>query len=293
MTAVLLAAALAVQQPDLRDAESVTRLLASLRAADPAVCELAGRTLTNHWGWMGDAGDEPMPAPMPMPMPAPMPMPFAGRGPGISGPNVSYRAGHGARAQVLAAFRTALRDQSRCVRRIAARMVAREQPTWASTEFGAMAKDADAGLRETGMLGLGELEDPRTIGAMTSGLGDRDVAVRAMAAWALGQLRNSKRSPLWGRPSATTRRSSAGEPPGRWARSKTRRRWRRSSGRSATATPRCGARRRGPWARSRAPRPCRCCGRCWRCRLGHPAHGDLGAGRDRGRLRRWRYWPRS
>ena len=34
MTAVLLAAALAVQQPGLRDADSVVRLLASLRAAD-------------------------------------------------------------------------------------------------------------------------------------------------------------------------------------------------------------------------------------------------------------------
>jgi hypothetical protein len=48
-------------------------------------------------------------------------------------------------AKVLAVFRTALRDQSRCVRRIAARMVAREEPTWAASEFGALAKDADGG----------------------------------------------------------------------------------------------------------------------------------------------------
>ena len=69
--AVLLTAALAIQQPDLRDAESVGRLLASLRAADPAVCELAGRSLTNFGGmWDGD-----VPAPMPMPMPMPMPNP--------------------------------------------------------------------------------------------------------------------------------------------------------------------------------------------------------------------------
>ena len=50
MTAVLLAAALAVQHADLRDADSVGRLLTSLRAADPAVCEMAGRTVTNSWG---------------------------------------------------------------------------------------------------------------------------------------------------------------------------------------------------------------------------------------------------
>ena len=161
----------------------------------------------------GDIGDEPMPAPMPMPMPAPMPMPLAGRGPGISGPNISYRNGRALDARVLAAFRTALRDPSRCVRRIAARMVAREAPTWAAAEFGALAKDAEAGFREIGMLGLGELEDPRTIGAITTGLGDRDVAVRAMAAWALGQLELLEAVPTLGKAlgdeSALVRRRAA------------------------------------------------------------------------------------
>ena len=37
MMAVLLAAALAAQQPDLRDAAAVNTLLASLRTADPMV----------------------------------------------------------------------------------------------------------------------------------------------------------------------------------------------------------------------------------------------------------------
>ena len=187
MTALFLAAALAAQQPVLRDAAAVNSLLASLRIADPAVCEMAGRTLTNQWGWGSESGDEPMPEPM-QPMPVPMPMPFASGGLNIAGPNVGRRGGIALDAKVVAIFRTALRDQSRCVRRIAARMVAREQPTWAASEFGALAKDDDAGLREIGLLGLGELEDARTIGAMTSALGDRDVNVRAMAAWALGQL---------------------------------------------------------------------------------------------------------
>src|SRR5215207_10586029 len=108
MTAVLLAAALAVQPPDLRDAGAVTRLLAMLRTADATMCEMAGRTLTNQWGWGwgGDLADEPMPAPMPtpMPVPMPMPMPFAGRGPGIAGPNVSHRAVRAIDATVLAVF---------------------------------------------------------------------------------------------------------------------------------------------------------------------------------------------
>ena len=157
MTALFLAAALAAQQPDLRDAGTVNHLLASLRTADAAVCEMAGRTLTNQWGWGGDVGDPPMPAPMPMPVP--MPMPFAGGQLNIAGPSVGRRGGNALDAKVVAVFRTALRDQSRCVRRIAARMVAREQPTWAASEFGALAKDADAGIREIGLLGLGALED--------------------------------------------------------------------------------------------------------------------------------------
>ena len=196
MMATLLAAALTTQQPtqeiDILDADAVSRQLASLRAADPAVCEMAGRTLTNQWGWGHDIADEPMPVPMPTPMPVPMPMPFAGSGPDISGPNVGDRAGRALDAKVLAVFRAALRDQSRCIRRIAARVVAREEPAWAPSEFGALAKEADAGLREIALLGLGQLEDPRTLGTMTTALGDRDVNVRAMAAWALGQLEDTR-----------------------------------------------------------------------------------------------------
>ena len=79
MITILLAAALAAQQPELRDVAAVSQLLGSLRTADPAVCEMAGRTLTNQWGWGGDFSDEAMPSPMPMPVP--MPMPFAAEQP--------------------------------------------------------------------------------------------------------------------------------------------------------------------------------------------------------------------
>ena len=175
MTALLLVAVLATQQPDLRDAESVTRLLASLRTAEPAVCELAGRSLTNFGGWNGWDGNDPMPAPMPMPMPVPMPMPFAGRGVGVSAPKIGRLGRNEMDPRALAAYRTALRDQSRCVRRIAARIVARERPAWAAAEFAALAKDAEAGYREIGILGLGELEDPKSIGAVTAGLTDGEI----------------------------------------------------------------------------------------------------------------------
>src|SRR5918996_6032024 len=62
--------------PIQRDSAEVARLLASLRASDSTVCELAGRALTNFGGMWHREWD----APMPMPMPTPMPMPFAGGG---------------------------------------------------------------------------------------------------------------------------------------------------------------------------------------------------------------------
>ncbi len=181
-TALLLTAALAVQQPDLQDAESVIRLLASLRSAEPAVCELAGRSLTNYGGWWD--GD----LPVPMPMPTPTPMPWAGGGVHVRVPSIGSRGGADMDARVLEAYRGALKDSSRCIRHIAARMVARARPAWAAADFGRLAKAPDAGLRETGLLGLGELEDPATLSVMTGALRDRDAAVRAMAAWALGEL---------------------------------------------------------------------------------------------------------
>ena len=63
MSVILLAAVLAVQSSDLRDADAVARLLGSLRTADPAVCELAGRSITNYGGWFGLTTEDPAGAP--------------------------------------------------------------------------------------------------------------------------------------------------------------------------------------------------------------------------------------
>lgn len=138
MTSLLLAALLASQPADLRATSTPSRACSPRCVADPAVCELAP---ADHqrlgWGWMGN-GDDPMPRPMPTPMPTPMPMPFAGRGAGRSAPRTA-RASSGWDARVVDAFRPALRDNSRCVRRIAARVVGRAHPSWAPQEFAALA----------------------------------------------------------------------------------------------------------------------------------------------------------
>ena len=127
-------------------------------------------------------------------MPMPTPMPRAGGGIDVHTPPL-HPGGTELDPQVLQAFRGALKDSSRCVRHIAARMVARARPAWAASEFGGLAKDADAGFRETAFVGLGALEDPQTIGVMTAALGDRDPAVRGMAAWALGELEHPEAIP--------------------------------------------------------------------------------------------------
>src|SRR5437773_7628193 len=66
---------------------------------------------------------------MPMPMPTPMPMPMALRM-GIRVPHVRVHVRHGPAwyggdAAVSGAFRAVLRDDSRCVRNIAARVLGR------------------------------------------------------------------------------------------------------------------------------------------------------------------------
>ncbi len=184
MIIAVLAFAVAMQQPLTRDSAAVARLFTSLRGADSAVCELAGRALTNFGGWWGANGD--------LPMPMPMPMPFADGGihvnPSIHGVGWHKKAD----AVALGAFRVGLRDPSRCVRHIAARVLGDAKPPWAYQTFTAMSKDADAGLRETGILGLGELEDPRSLGGLGDALADRETRVRAMAAWALGELEDSR-----------------------------------------------------------------------------------------------------
>ena len=168
MILALLAVAVITQAPQLRDSASVARLLASLRTSDAAVCELAGRALTNFGGWWGSDDD------LPMPMPMPIPMPFAGGGIEIHTPEIGPMWGGETDPKVLGAFRVALRDQSRCVRQIAARMVGRSRPAWASPSFTSMLTEAAPGLRETGLKGLGEIEDRRAVEWAIAQIGDRE-----------------------------------------------------------------------------------------------------------------------
>ena len=124
---LLTATGLAAQQPPnpARDSSHVARVLALLETSDSTVCELAGQAISNAWGFSWEP--RLLPTPMPMPMPTPMPMPMAHLG---ARPHVRvhvHRGPHwyGEEAGWLGAFRAVLRDDNRCVRNIAARVLGR------------------------------------------------------------------------------------------------------------------------------------------------------------------------
>src|SRR5438034_7173754 len=191
LVATRLAAQRALDAP--MDSGAVARVLGLRKTADSTVCELAGQAISNSWGFPWEP--RLFPTPMPMPMPTPMPMPMALRM-GIRVPHVRVHVRHGPAwyggdAAVSGAFRAVLRDDSRCVRNIAARVLGRARSAASYDAFLALLGDASPGLRETGALGLGELEDRRAPRPLQTALRDRDAAVRAMAARGLGEIEDS------------------------------------------------------------------------------------------------------
>src|SRR5881409_2839490 len=123
LVATRLAAQRALDAP--MDSSAVARVLALLKTSDSTVCDLAGQAISNSWGFPGEP--RLLPTPMPMPMPTPMPMPMAMRM-GIRVPHIHVHVHHPGdwrreEATMLGAFRAVLRDDSRCVRHIAARVL--------------------------------------------------------------------------------------------------------------------------------------------------------------------------
>src|SRR5213592_522196 len=183
LVATRLAAQRALDAP--MDSSAVARVLALLKTSDSTVCDLAGQAISNSWGFPGE----------PRLFPTPMPMPMATRM-GIRVPHVRVHVRHGPAwyggdAVVSGAFRAVLRDDNRCVRNIAARVLGRARSPASYDAFLALLEDASPGPRETRALGLGELDDRRALRPLQNALRDRDAAVRAMAARGLGEIADS------------------------------------------------------------------------------------------------------
>ena len=181
MIAPLLASLLLVAQTRAPlDSGTVTRVLDQLRTSDSMVCALAGQALTNYGGFGGWNHSDPG-MPMPQPMPTPMPMP--GGGIGDFHINMHEWGGRKMDPAVLRAFRAFIRDDNRCVRNIAARVIGNHGGRSESYElFLGMLRDARADFRETGALGLGEVEDSRAINPLSNALSNDDSPAVRMTA---------------------------------------------------------------------------------------------------------------
>ena len=144
MIASLLVVLMVQSNPTL-DSASVTRLLSQLKTTDSTICRLAGQAMTNYgglWGWGGWNYSDPG-MPMPRPMPTPMPMPGGG------GMHFDMHE-HSSEISpaTLRAFRAFVRDDNRCVRSIAVRMLGNHGTSAEYDLFIGMLKDAQPDIRE-------------------------------------------------------------------------------------------------------------------------------------------------
>lgn len=159
----------AAQEGDLR------ALLAAARGTSPAMCILAVQSVGNGWGWgwgMGDDEDAPALA----------------RAGSDARPALAWMASRQATAADVATLRDGLGDPDACVRREAARLLARREVPGGTDVLLEALRSGDATRRDAAVLGIGWSGDKRAVGPLTGMLDDRDPEVRAAAAWALGHV---------------------------------------------------------------------------------------------------------
>jgi hypothetical protein len=178
---------LALQSPVRLDSAELARVLAQLRASDSTVCELAGQSLADYGGFWGRGRDFSN---------ASLPMPGGGGGrAGVMRDVMHGHEGHksGIDNATLGAFRAVLRDDNRCIRNIAARVLA----AWALGEIEAESgveprlaalKDPDIDVRVAAAWALGEIESPLALDGLKAAQQDVSGAVRRAATWALRQI---------------------------------------------------------------------------------------------------------
>lgn len=149
------------------------QVLAAARGTSSTMCALAVQALGNGWGWgMGD--DEDAPA-------------LARAGEDVR-TNLAWVNGREATTADVAALRDGLGDPDACVRRVSARLLAREQVPGGADVLLEALRGSDPARREAAILGIGFSEDKRAVGPLVDLLRDSDAEVRAGAAWALGHV---------------------------------------------------------------------------------------------------------
>ncbi len=195
-------ASASAQSRPVADSASVATILGSARGANALMCEMAARMVEQNGGWGGISFDL--------------------RAPADPAERSALEAIRRERMPVNAVpmLSAALGDDDACVRRVAAPLLGRvddpaawnalrqalRDPRPATREVAAIAmgyagkpvlipallaglQDAEARVRTACAIALGEISDKRATGALTRLLReDRDSAVRAAAAWAIGSI---------------------------------------------------------------------------------------------------------
>lgn len=146
-------------------------LLAAVRGVSPTACELAVGSVGNGWEWMtGDTEDAPSLA----------------SGGEEARRILTWLSERSATAEDVAALRDGLGDPDPCVRRISARVLARDKTVGGLDALLEAVRSGEPNRREAALLGLGYAGDERSVAPLRALLDDADPEVRGGAAWALG-----------------------------------------------------------------------------------------------------------
>src|SRR3954469_11275428 len=157
------------------DSEGVTQFLKALAASDPLVCQLAVRSIGNHWG----PGDENRPIGV------------------LAGETTLSRERDALGRSItdpaaIALLSSTLSSPNPCVRRAAARLLGNSNAEEAVHRLRTTLRSKDPRVREAAALGLADAEDAASLHDLTSALKDSDQSVIRMAAYALGELEDAR-----------------------------------------------------------------------------------------------------
>lgn len=154
------------------DTMALTRLLRSVRGADPLFCEMAARNVDAQ-GWWSSGGSEPG---------------GALETDSASAEIVRWIRQRKRDPRLVPTLSVAMRDTDRCVRRLAGAFLGRIAHPSALAALHAALNDGGADTREVAAIGLGLAEDRTAVAPLVQRLKDPSPGVRRSAAWALGEI---------------------------------------------------------------------------------------------------------
>lgn len=160
----------AQQAASLVDGDALTALLAAVRVDDALLCTFAVERIDQrgHWGRWDFTNDELL------------------EGDSATAAVLSYLERSPGAAADVPRLAAAMRDENRCVRRVAASLLSRVDDPSAVSAVGAALADARPEVRALGALTAGMSESPAHASALERLLSDADANVRHASAWALG-----------------------------------------------------------------------------------------------------------